>query len=204
MQRITNSYGLVVCGGKSERMGSDKGMLTYHHKPQRYHAYDMLAHCCDRTFLSCNASQGSSVSKGYDVLPDAPLYNEIGPMAALLTAFQKFPEKDFLFIGCDYPLLTSGELNSFTNFCEGLTGAAAFYHQPFQIYEPLLAWYPHETYPTLLKQFDNKVYSLQHFLRRIEAAKYQPSDSESMRSIDSREGQNSVRVQLTTRGLTIE
>ncbi len=204
MQRITNSYGLVVCGGKSERMGSDKGMLTYHQKPQRYHAYDMLAHGCARTFISCNVSQKSSVSKGYDVLPDAPPYIDIGPMAALMTAFQQFPKKNFIVIGCDYPFLTSSELSSFNSFCESLTGPAAFYHQLLQLYEPLLAWYPHTIYPLLLRQFERKNHSLQHFLREIEAAKYQPSDSESMRSIDSREGQASVRAQLTSRSLTIE
>ncbi|MBK8495728.1 MAG: NTP transferase domain-containing protein [Chitinophagaceae bacterium] len=39
---ITNTYGLVLCGGNSSRMGTDKSMLQYYDKPQRYHVYDML------------------------------------------------------------------------------------------------------------------------------------------------------------------
>ncbi|HRF41341.1 MAG TPA: NTP transferase domain-containing protein, partial [Saprospiraceae bacterium] len=35
--------GLVLAGGKSVRMGSDKGLMEYHGKPQREFTADLLA-----------------------------------------------------------------------------------------------------------------------------------------------------------------
>ena len=49
--------GLVLAGGKSERMGFDKSVLNWHGKAQRYYMADMLAPFCDEVFLSCRPDQ---------------------------------------------------------------------------------------------------------------------------------------------------
>jgi nucleoside-triphosphatase THEP1 len=49
--------GLVLCGGQSVRMGSDKAFLEYHGKPQCYHLYDELQTIYNNVFISCNESQ---------------------------------------------------------------------------------------------------------------------------------------------------
>ncbi len=197
MKKNKNRYGLVACGGGSTRMGTDKGLLTYHEKPQRYHAFDLLGSFCEATFLSCNDSQAAGIHQAYPVLTDAPLYGNIGPMAALLTAFQKFPDKGFLLIGCDYPFLSLEELNAFSIFSEQNQRAAAFYRHSLQLYEPLLAWYPVETYPLMLAQFKMGNYSLQKLLRSIHAAKYLPDEARSMTSIDSQESYASAKNQFS-------
>ncbi|NNE77041.1 MAG: NTP transferase domain-containing protein, partial [Pricia sp.] len=45
-------YGLVLAGGKSSRMGKDKGLIPYHGMPQREYLYHLLGRVCDKTFLS--------------------------------------------------------------------------------------------------------------------------------------------------------
>src|SRR4051812_45814849 len=75
------TIGLVACGGSSSRMGTDKSMLIYNTKPQRYHVYEMLQPFCEKVFISCKKEQSATVADGYDILTDDPVYNNIGPMA---------------------------------------------------------------------------------------------------------------------------
>src|SRR4051812_39594577 len=108
---MTNVYGLVVCGGKSSRMGKDKSMLDYHGKPQRYYLYEMLEPLCEQVFISCSKEQAATIPSEYKIIEDAAEYEDIGPMAALLSAFKKYPKASFIAVGCDYPFINDHHLN---------------------------------------------------------------------------------------------
>ena len=177
-------YGLVVCGGASSRMGTDKGLLVYHDKPQQYHIYQILDTICDRVFLSCNNTQFANILPGYDAIPDSTEFENIGPMAALLTAFSHYPEKDFLVVGCDYPFLTKQSLKLFIETLSKKSLASAFYNNHHR-YEPLLAWYSCTSASLLKNHFERGEYSLQEFLRAHTAEKYQPDDQQVMKSVDT-------------------
>lgn len=180
------TYGIVVCGGYSSRMGTDKSLLKYYEKPQRYYVYEMLQSFCEKVFISCNKEQVVTIEEGHSFLPDDPAYINIGPIAALLTAFKEFPGKNILLIGCDYPFLTETELQQFSAHCNDST--AGFYNESEDIYEPLLAWYPYRDFDKLKKCHVDKQYSLQHFLKDNDAVKYYPSNKNSMISVDTGEG----------------
>ena len=179
------SYGLVVCGGNSSRMGTDKSMLIYHEKPQRYHVYEMLRTFCEKVFISCNEEQ-ATIEDGYNILTDHPAYKNIGPMAALLTAFTQF-KKDILLIGCDYPFLTTTDLEHFLPYCKEENFAVSFYNEQEDLYEPLLAWYRYNSFDKLTKMHAAKQYSLQHFLRNNLAIKFYPLNKNSIQSVDNNE-----------------
>ena len=178
-----NTYGLVLCGGNSSRMGTDKSMLQYYNKPQRYHVYDMLLPFCEKVFISCNAQQAKSIDAGYIFIEDAPAYNDIGPMTALLSALTLYPQKNLLLIGCDYPFLKTGELEQFSLLCKNIP--ASFYNQEAAIYESMLAWYPCGCFDKLKRMFEAKQLSLQQLLRKYDAIKYIPTDSNSIKSVDT-------------------
>lgn len=182
---ITNTYGLVLCGGNSSRMGTDKSMLQYYDKPQRYHVYDMLLPFCEKVFISCNNVQENKMEAGYPFLTDMEEYNNTGPMAALLTAFTKYPTKNILLAGCDYPFLSSADIKDFSAVCNH--APAAFYNDADQVYEPLLAWYPFQVFDELKNRHASKQYSLQHFLKDNKAVKFYPGNEKSMVSVDTKE-----------------
>jgi molybdopterin-guanine dinucleotide biosynthesis protein A len=181
----TNLYGIIVCGGASSRMGTDKSMLVYHDKSQCYHLYEMLLPFCEKVFISCNESQVIQFEPSYSTMPDLPVYNNIGPMAALLTAFKRFPGKDILAIGCDYPFLTGVDLINFLNSFKKTVTAAAFYNSAVKLYEPLLAYYNHRSMEAIIKMYANKEYSLQHFLKINNAFKFYPGNLKTIESIDT-------------------
>lgn len=189
---LPGTIGLVLCGGQSSRMGADKSLLVYHDKPQRYHVYEMLQSVCGHVYISCRHSQAEGVAPGYHCLTDDHRYHHTGPMAALLTAFEKFPGKHVLLVGCDYPFLRLEELQ---DFC-GLLPAGkpvAFYNEAAGLFEPLLAWYPYSCYKNLQVIQQQHQYSLKHFLMESEAVAYIPADKNSIRSVDTEEDFDQVK-----------
>lgn len=181
-----DTYGMVVCGGNSRRMGTDKSMLQYYEKPQRYHVYEMLLPFCEKVFISCSEPQADTIAAGYPFLTDLPMYKNTGPIAALLTAFTMFPGKNILSIGCDYPFLTATDLKHFLKYCKE-ENAVAFYNEKEELYEPMLAWYPYQSVNKLKKMQVEKQYSLQYFLRDTKAIKFCPENKKSITSINTTE-----------------
>ncbi|WP_026628219.1 molybdenum cofactor guanylyltransferase [Dyadobacter alkalitolerans] len=187
-------YGLAVCGGKSLRMGTDKSQLQYFGIPQADRVVNLLSPLCDEVFLSCNRTQ-SAIFENKKTLADLPEYEDIGPMAALLSAFKTYPNTDFLIAGCDYPFLTANALSHFLSSIQKGAIAAAFYNSE-EKYEPLLAWYAQDAAPLLLERFERGQHSLQHFLREINAEKYIPISEKVMLSVDSPEVYDQVKAAL--------
>jgi len=181
---IHGTYGLVLIGGNSSRMGRDKSMIQYYQKPQRYYVYENLTPFCEKVFISCNKDQAGSISADYSFITDNDLYKDIGPMAALLTAFTEFPKKNMLLIGCDYPFLTANDLQQLSLNCKA-GKPVSFYNKDENIYEPLVAWYPFTVLDTLKNMFQSNKYSLQHYLQDSDALRLYPVYKKSIISINT-------------------
>jgi molybdopterin-guanine dinucleotide biosynthesis protein A len=168
-------------------MGEDKSFLNYHGKAQCYYMYEILKQFCTGTFISCNAEQYSLIEKEYNTLEDISRYENKGPATGVLTAFNKYPDKDFLVTGCDYPLLTEEEIRYFLASIPGDAVAAAFYDEQNSIYQPVVAWYSSKSGTFLIQSSENKKSSLQQLLENVNAYKHLPLDTRSMRSVDTKE-----------------
>ncbi|MGV3599553.1 MAG: molybdenum cofactor guanylyltransferase [Dyadobacter fermentans] len=179
-------YGLVICGGESTRMGTDKSLLVYYQKPQYEHVADLLAPLCERVIISCNAEQFKTFRTRYHKLEDQPAFAGVGPMTGLLSTLEKLPGNDFLVAGCDYPFLSSDEMANFLHSIEKDLPAAAFYNDE-GFYEPLLGWYSKSIGKALKEAFAAGRHSLQHFLRANNAGKYRPLLQKTMISVDTPE-----------------
>lgn len=175
-------------------MGSDKSLLTYHAKPQRHHLYDMLRPICDKVFISCNKEQVNTIGHDLPFIQDDESYGDIGPIKALLTACNTFPDMNMLLIGCDYPFLTATELIQFAASCT--SKPAAFFNESAGKYEPLLAWYPSVIFNQLKKYATSGGSSLQFLLSALDALQYRPGNKSSMISVDTYEAYENTRQQL--------
>ena len=185
---LENLYGLVACGGNSSRMGTDKSMLVYHDEPQCFHVYEMIENLCEKVFISCNSLQAANIPTGYSILRDNENYKNCGPMTGLLSAFCKYPDKDFLLVGCDYPFLTGTDIRIFLESQMETRSAAAFYNETHGMYEPILALYGSGSGKELLEMFYNGQNSLQDFLKIIKAKKFLPANPLTIQSIDTKDG----------------
>ena len=192
-----NLTGLVVCGGKSARMGSDKSLLTYYKKPQRYHLYDMLSNFCSSVFISCSKDQAADSDLPY--IYDAESFADKGPAASLMSAFSIYPGNNFLIVGCDYPFIKNTDLSEFLNYFSSSSLAAAFYNETENLYEPLLGFYSAGSYSLLRYMFEEEQYSLQYFLKSVNAGKYIPSGTDVLISADTPEAFEKARSEINNK-----
>jgi len=101
--------GLVLAGGRSERMQTDKASLRYHGIDQREHTAALLAPYCSEVYVSCRPDQVEGLPMGLRPLPDTFL--NLGPLGGLLSALQHDPNAAWLVLACDLPFLTAATLD---------------------------------------------------------------------------------------------
>ena len=137
----TKLYGLVLSGGKSTRMGQDKGAIQYHDLPQREHLYNLLSKVCSRTFLSIRKDQTIEISTEIDRIIDKDEYK--GPFNGLLTAHSMYPEVAWLVIACDLPFIDLNAIDQLINSRDSSKNATPFAPKERGLPEPLAAiWEP--------------------------------------------------------------
>ena len=121
----------------------------------------------------------------YNIIIDSEKYDQIGPIGGLLSAFEKYPHASFLVVGCDYPFIKNEDIQKLVDHYDDHHLAGTFYNEKEQIREPLLGLYKPGCYDYLLKQFEQKDFSLNHFLKDIDAEKITPALPEIIQSIDT-------------------
>lgn len=140
--------GLVLAGGKSERMGFDKGSVNWHGKAQRYHMADMLQMFCDDVYISCRADQQQEIDAPYQSLPDT--FSGLGPYGAILSAFREKPDCAWLVIASDLPLMDRSALQYLVNNRNPSSIATAYNSPQNEFPEPLITIWEPKSYPVLL------------------------------------------------------
>lgn len=99
-------FGLVLAGGESRRMGQDKALLIRDGKSQLRYLTDLLQGCVERVFVSAREDQQGDEERGrYAQIIDR--YENIGPVAGILSALEEYPEVDWLVVACDLPNIDS-------------------------------------------------------------------------------------------------
>jgi len=135
-------YGLVLSGGKSTRMGKDKGLIAYHGIPQREYLYGLLSKVCDLTFISLRDEQQADLPVEMKAIIDLNKFK--GPYNGLLSAHKKYPEVAWLVLACDLPLMDLPSLQELIAARNPHKQATAFALKQNPLPEPLCAlWEPH-------------------------------------------------------------
>ena len=154
-KNIAPLNGLVLAGGKSQRMGTDKGLINYHGKAQREYMADILTSLCDQTYLSFRQGQLDAPST-YPIIEDRFL--GLGPFGAIASAFLQAPNHAWLVVACDLPLLDESTLKHLVDNRNPSSIATAFNSPVNEFPEPLIAIWEPKSYPVLM-QFLTQGYS---------------------------------------------
>lgn len=141
-------YGLVLAGGKSQRMGRDKGLIDYHGKPQREFLHDLLSEICEETYFSCRTEQISELKK-FKTIPDT--FDDLGPFGGILSAFRQNPDAAWLVVACDLPLLDKEAITELVERQNHSKIATSFYSEETDFPEPLIAIWQPRSYSVLLQ-----------------------------------------------------
>ena len=141
MTLVDKIYGLVLSGGKSTRMGADKGLIAYHGIPQRDYLYQLLENSCDKTFMSIRKEQEAEISSTFNTIADEDVFK--GPFNGILSAHKKHPDVAWLVLACDLPLIDEKSMRELIKARKGSADATAFAQKENPLPEPLCAiWEP--------------------------------------------------------------
>jgi molybdopterin-guanine dinucleotide biosynthesis protein A len=186
--------GLVLAGGKSVRMGYDKGSVNWFGKEQRYHVADMLKPFCKEVFISCRADQKQQIDINYNVLEDT--FTGLGPFGAILSAFREQPDKAWLVVACDLPLLETETFKSLVSQRNTSSIATAFNSPNNEFPEPLITIWEPKSYPVLL-QFLAQGYSCpRKVLINSDVNLLQAPDPEALTNVNTPEDLEKVKRTL--------
>jgi len=192
--------GLVMCGGKSTRMGTDKALMNYHGEPQFIYMYRMLKTFMGGVFISCNKDQVEMMNAGYPFIPDSEKYSNAGPMTGLLSAFHQFPDQPFMVMGCDYPMIDDDIIVALMKARDDQYDAVCYHDDTTGFDEPLVAIYESSCHPLLETFYKNGQTSLQQFLKAINTRRIQATDSMKTKSIDTMPASEGLNKFLQDRG----
>jgi molybdopterin-guanine dinucleotide biosynthesis protein MobB len=134
--------GLVLSGGRSERMGTDKAELRLGTRSQLDEACALLEGVCAEVLVSCRQEQSASPSRaGKRLLLDR--FAGFGPLGGILTAMHTRPEAAWFVLACDLPFLDQELVSDLHQARDGLRLATA-YAGTDGLPEPLCTiWEPH-------------------------------------------------------------
>lgn len=94
--------GIVLAGGKSSRMGEDKGLMNLGGKPMVVHVIDQVRPWVDEMIIIANKPGYEQF--GYQVVPD--LVEAAGPAGGIYTGLTVSLTDLNFFAGCDMPFIT--------------------------------------------------------------------------------------------------
>ena len=142
-------FGLVLAGGASTRMRTDKATLQYHGQPQLQWAFELVAKFCAASFVSVRPDQrGDAARAGHPQIVDRQ--PGIGPIAGISAALLEHPKAAWLVLACDLPFLTEHTLEHLIAHRDASKIATAYRSAHDGLPEPLCAiWEPAAREPVL-------------------------------------------------------
>jgi len=147
-QNIPLLNGLVLAGGQSLRMGRDKGSIAWHGKPQREYMVDLLRPICHDVLLSCRPEQVADLQRVCPTIPDS--FSDLGPFGAILSAFRSQPDRAWLVVACDLPLLDQTTIEYLVASRSVKSIATAYQSTTDQLPEPLITIWEPKAYAVML------------------------------------------------------
>ena len=177
--------GLVLAGGRSIRMGSDKGVMTWHGREQRYYAADLLKPFCEEVFISCRPDQAAGVDERYQALPDTFL--NMGPTGGILSALRAQRDKAWLVVACDLPLLNEETIRYLIGNRKSAHIATTYESPHDGLAEPLITIWEPESYPVLLNFLGQGKTCPRKVLMNSETASLKPLQPQALMNVNTPE-----------------
>ena len=142
-EKIAPIKGLVLVGGKSTRMGTDKAELNYFGKPQKQRAKELLEHNNLETFYSVQKSSNENEI--------SDKFLNLGPFGGICSAFQKDPNLAWFVFATDLPFVNEEIIQMLLKHRNPSKVATAIKGKNKEFVEPLITIYEPKAYPILLQ-----------------------------------------------------
>ncbi|MEL1254026.1 molybdenum cofactor guanylyltransferase [Flavobacterium sp. DGU38] len=190
MEKLT---AFILCGGKSSRMKSEKGLVLFQGKPFIEHIIHAVLPVTENIEFITN-------TKEYDYLPykkSADIVKDKGPLGGIYTALENSETEFNLILSCDIPLISS----------ELLTELVSKHNQEAQItvfatesrIHPLIGIYSKKIVPVVKEAIDKNELKMMDFLSKVphQIIKIEESENFPLTNINSVDELNDLNINLS-------
>ena len=141
-----NITGIILAGGKSSRMKTEKGLVLYKEKPLIQYTIDVLNQVCDQVLISSNTISYDHF--GYKIIKDE--IRDIGPVGGIHASLNASATDDNIILSCDTPFISVDYLHYLLQNKEDAMVAVPWFGN--DKYEPISAYY-HKGFASRLAGF---------------------------------------------------
>ncbi len=159
-----NINGYILAGGKSSRMGTDKGLLFLNDKPIIQTIIEQLQTVVHKT---CIVSNNADYKKfGLEVIPD--LMKDKGPAGGIHSALSHTASEQIFVASCDMPFVTSGAMQYLMERASSAQITLPVFHSKMQ---PLFGVYSKDCLTLWQQLIEKGMIKLQEMVTHFELKK---------------------------------
>lgn len=168
-----NITGIILSGGKSSRMGTDKGFLPFNGKPFMQHGIDALKPLVAEVFIVSNNKEHDifGLKRIDDVIENA------GPLAGIYSGLKQSKTDYNLVLSCDIPLINSNILQKLIDAIDDTAEIIQIESQGKTM--PLIALYKKTCEPKFLRLLNKGERRLQFAVNQCQVKNVMLNNEES-------------------------
>lgn len=182
--RLNDTTVLILAGGESQRMGTNKAFLCYHNKkPQIDYLYEFFKAFFNDVRISARYDAAALAYKKYSVILDHEDCR--GPIAGLRAAINEVSDKNILLMAIDYPNICDTDIFRLINESTTHDLDAVCYINKEGIKVPVIAWINKRSFERLKEFISKGGTSLRRFLDSISTKELVPHHYGNLESFDT-------------------
>ena len=183
--------GLLLIGGKSSRMGTDKAELVIRDgMSQKQRGLKLLSTFCENVYLS--TSEALSTSEPY--ISDR--FGSIGPLGAIASAQQSQPNTAWLVLACDLPMIEEVHLQNLIDARNEQKDAVYYKSASDQNPEPLCAIWEACSAQHVTTAIKNGSYCPRDLLKKLNGHSLEPLDLWSLANTNTPEDLIEIKTRI--------
>jgi molybdopterin-guanine dinucleotide biosynthesis protein A len=160
----------ILAGGKSSRMGEEKGLIKIHNKFIIEYVVDELKPLFKKLIIISNNDDYSKL--GLEVIPD--LIKDIGPAGGIYTALRHSDTVNNFIVSCDMPFITSKAAEFIIARSDSYQITVPIHQGKF---EPLFALYSSSCLDQWKEELDKGVFKLQNIMTKFNTLELNVDDN---------------------------
>ncbi len=177
--------GLVLVGGKSSRMGTDKSDLVYHQQRQSEHVSSIMHPFCKTVYLSVGQSHMRQSSVLYPIIKDVRDNN--GPMTGLYSAILFDAKLAWLILPCDLPFLDQAVLRKLINEINSDHDVICYFNKARNQAEPLVSIWNPSSFEKVKERYKAKQYSMYGLIQELKSKYIEMEDDSKLMNVNTLE-----------------
>lgn len=155
--------GIILSGGNSSRMGSEKGLVSFRGNPLVSYSIKALEPLCGKILLSANTDFEKYKQFNLRIIQDK--VSGIGPMGGLISCLEQSQTHHNLVLSCDAPFITSQFFEYLLDRIENFQAVVPI--RSNGKFEPLCAYYNTNVISKIEEAVSLGDYKMFNFLQKI-------------------------------------